>query len=291
MSNRKDNPYVIGVIGGIAKNLCNRAKRLPRHGETFESEGFEEHNGGKGANTAIAAFRLSHLRPDLRSDSMDVPQNSLGAPGFRGIDVHMTGAVGNDRFGPDLKDALERNFIQSDKVEILDGVRTGINTVIVCPSGDSHVIFTPNANHKLPPEAIEKPTDLACNANPDLVILQLEVGLELVEKVLKVATVSRIDVLLNASPGYSLGEENYRELKHLLINPEEAAILTGWNVENFRPGFDWNQVTDELLDKGVKNVVIMLGKDGAFYSQSNGMGGYIESVTQDSEIDDMTGAE
>lgn len=56
-------PKTIVVIGGFVTDLVTVANRCPDAGETLTSTSFSQHPGGKGANSAVAAYRLSHHKP------------------------------------------------------------------------------------------------------------------------------------------------------------------------------------------------------------------------------------
>ena len=72
----------IVVVGSINLDLVARAEHIPRPGETIIGSEFQTFYGGKGANQAVAAAKLGH-------------------PTF------MVGNVGDDWFGPQLRQALE----------------------------------------------------------------------------------------------------------------------------------------------------------------------------------------
>lgn len=60
------------------------------------------HNDSTRANSAIAAFRLSHIEPD--QDSAELPSAAVEVSGFGGTNVYMTGAVGEDEY--DISDSI-----------------------------------------------------------------------------------------------------------------------------------------------------------------------------------------
>ena len=46
------------VVGSVNVDLVARSERLPAPGETVTGAAYSEHDGGKGANQAVAAARL-----------------------------------------------------------------------------------------------------------------------------------------------------------------------------------------------------------------------------------------
>lgn len=78
-------PRTIVVIGGFVTDLVTVARRVPDPGETIVSDSFSQHPGGKGANSAVACYRLSHSKPapinDARSNTETLSsQPAVAAP-------------------------------------------------------------------------------------------------------------------------------------------------------------------------------------------------------------------
>lgn len=105
----------ITVIGSLNTDLVTVTRRLPHPGETLTSKSFSTVSGGKGANQAVAACRLS--------------RDSAGAPSD--IIVKMVGAVGADGFGSALKATLERDGVDVEGVAVREDIGTGVAVIIV----------------------------------------------------------------------------------------------------------------------------------------------------------------
>lgn len=105
----------ITVIGSLNTDLVTVTRRLPHPGETLTSKSFSTAPGGKGANQAVAACRLS--------------RDSAGAPSD--ITVKMVGAVGADEFGSALKATLQRDGVDVEGVVVKEDVGTGVAVIIV----------------------------------------------------------------------------------------------------------------------------------------------------------------
>jgi ribokinase len=70
----------------------------------------------------------------------------------------------------------------------------------------------------------------ANGTRPDLIVTQLELELETIERILETAGKAGIKVLLNAAPAITILSELYRYVTHLIVNETEAAILSGREV-------------------------------------------------------------
>ena len=232
----------ISVIGSLNKDLVTRTSRIPSAGETLTSESFATGSGGKGANQAVACARLG--KHDVRSNGKVV--------------VRMIGAVGDDTFGTDLIDGLHRDGINTDGVQTLSHMKTGVSVIIVEEeTGENRILFSPGANYSIEPGILDQ---VLVPGPPDLIVVQLEIHLSLVLAALELAKNHGIDVLLNPAPALELPDEAYPAVTHLIMNETEAAILSKI------PGNDWEPVARKFHDLGVRNVIITLGSEGVFYS-------------------------
>lgn len=202
----------------------------------------------------------------------------------------MIGAVGDDEFGPHLIQRLRDNGVDVSGIRTVKETSTGVCVAIVeLGSGENRLLSAPGANISLLPDDFPTFGALADGPKPDLLISQLELRLDTVEKIISLAAGDGIDVLLNAAPAKILPDELYKLITHLVVNETEAAILSGRGMDEMMTPSTWSEVTDLFLRKGAKNIVITLGDKGAYYSSAVGCGGYVPAL-HDFEIVDTTGA-
>ena len=253
---------LITVIGSLNKDLITRISRVPEAGETLTANSFSTGSGGKGANQAVACARLSKHNAKATAD----------------VRVRMIGCVGFDSFGQELIEGLKDDGIDTSGVEYLDGVMTGVSAIVVEEdTGENRIMFSPGANYELTPERfVDLPAPL-----PDLIVLQMEIPLETILQVLEISRKHAVDVLLNPAPALELPDAAYNAITHLVLNETEAALLSQISDS------DWEKVAQKFLSLGVKNVVITLGSEGAFFATGEGSG----QVSGDSvKAVDTTGA-
>lgn len=256
------SPKTITVIGSLNTDLVTVTPRVPSGGETLTATSFSTGPGGKGANQAVAAVRLSR---------------SKSSPHTSDVVVKMVGAVGADEFGPALVNGMKADGIDISGVQIIENQTTGVAVILVEEqTGENRILLNPGANHSLQPKDFLTPESLG-SPLPDLVILQLEIPFDTVLQVIETAKKAGVEVLINPAPAVELPSSVFKNLAHLIVNESEAAILTGRNVEDVEAeGFDWNTVTRDFLSKGVQNVVVTLGSKGAFFaSQTSGEGTFV----------------
>jgi len=97
------------VVGSVNVDLVAHAGRLPAPGETVTGATFSEHDGGKGANQAVAAARL-------------------------GAAAAFVGAVGRDAFAMRARAALVHEGIDLSGLRVAEG-STGVALILVDDHG------------------------------------------------------------------------------------------------------------------------------------------------------------
>lgn len=115
MTSLGQTPYIV-VIGSLNVDLVTYTKRVPEPGETLTSESFTTGFGGKGANQAVATARAA----------------SLSILNGQPATVRMIGAIGDDEFGPRLREAMAAEGVDVDGVRVEEDERTGVAVILVC---------------------------------------------------------------------------------------------------------------------------------------------------------------
>lgn len=219
----------IVVVGSINMDYSLRVQQLPRKGETVSASSYVVTAGGKGANQAVATRRL-------------------------GAEVALIGALGADEAGRELRERLQQEGIDVTGVEVSDA-RTGIAQIAVEDSGENSIVIAPGANGELESGWIEQNEALLRAA--DFVLVQLEIPMEAVAYAVRAAHRFGRKVILNPAPAKPVPEELYPYIDILTPNETELQKLTDCS--------DVQEGARALLAKGVKRVVVTLGKRGCFY--------------------------
>jgi ribokinase len=226
---------VITVVGSFMMDLVIKAERRPQVGETLIGQSFGMFVGGKGFNQAVSAARL-------------------------GAEVHMVGCLGDDDFGQQFLKALEKEGIDSSFVRLDKTANTGVGSPVIDAHGDNSIIIIPGANMHLTPQDVEKAESLI--ARSDIVMLQLEVPLETVQRTAEIAHKAGVTVLLNPAPACELSDELLNLVQVITPNETEARLLTGKSVADDDSGC---KAASLLRKRGVETVVLTLGKRGALF--------------------------
>lgn len=237
------------VVGSFMMDLVASAKRAPNLGETVIGSAFRTAPGGKGANQAVQAARL-------------------------GAVTDMVGCVGNDSFGTEMIQALKSSGVDTSRVKISHEHPSGVGHIEIqdSPEGvQNRIIVVPGANYDL------KPSDLDWLKEGiksyDMVIMQLELEMETIEYVARLAHDAGVPVMLNPAPAAALSDELLSCVTYLTPNETEAAMLTGAKIdaEGRLAEDNLKEAASILINKGVENVIITLGDQGAALCTKEGI--------------------
>jgi ribokinase len=243
------------VIGSLNMDLIIDTPRMPAQGETILGSGFQTAPGGKGANQAVAAARLAKTRPEMARSEMAQPDKHSGGQ------VRMIGCLGTDGFGDILSDNLSRDHVDISLLQRLPGQPTGV-AFILLENGNNRIIVAPGANTGLRPERMDElePVFRECG----IVLLQLEIPLETVERAITLASRHHAMVILNPAPARLLPDDLLEQVDVLTPNESECAALSGLPTGTIEEA---GIALLSLLDKGIPRVIVTLGASGVLYNK------------------------
>ncbi|MCR8657493.1 ribokinase [Paenibacillus endoradicis] len=211
----------ITVVGSINMDLVTITSQVPKTGETLFGDQFYMNPGGKGANQAVAAARL-------------------------GGRVKLIGCVGNDSFGKDILQHLQEQGVDVSNVEPVTHM-TATASIIVA-NQDNSIIVVPGANNNVTAAFVESKRDII--ADSDILILQLEIPLEGVQKAIEIAKENGVKVILNPAPIQNLPSQVIQDVDYITPNEHEYLLLKEEsNEETFAEKL--------IITKGSKGVSIV----------------------------------
>jgi len=226
------------VIGSANTDMVVKAKSLPLPGETLLGGTFFMNAGGKGANQAVAAARL-------------------------GGKVTLVTKVGDDIFGTQTITDLQKENIVTDYVFVDATAPSGTALIMVNEDGENCIVVAPGANAHLLPADIDLVKELS---TASIILMQLEVPMETISTVATIGKFNQQKIIINPAPAQPLQDDVLNGLFLLTPNETEATLLTGIKVVNEASA---SQAADIFLNKGVQNVIITLGKQGAYFQNKD----------------------
>ena len=96
--------------------------------------------------------------------------------------------------------------------------------------------------------------------------MQLEIPIDTVEYAATIACKYGKKVILNPAPASSLSNSFLMNVHTILPNRIEAEMLSGIKVMNIESA---HRAAQAIGEKGIENVVITLGKDGAYVKEKD----------------------
>ncbi|WP_302615135.1 ribokinase, partial [uncultured Bacteroides sp.] len=229
-------PKVV-VIGSSNTDMVVKANRLPVPGETVLGGTFYMNPGGKGANQAIAASRL-------------------------GAEVTFISKIGYDLFGLQALEIYKSEKINTEFIFTDQKSPSGVALISVDSFGENSIIVAPGAGRSLSEEDIHKAEGKIKEA--DIILMQLEVPIETAEYAAAIANKYGKKVILNPAPASTLSDTFLKNVHTILPNRIEAEMLSGIKVMDVESA---HRAAKTIGDKGIENVVITLGKDGAYVKE------------------------
>jgi ribokinase len=225
-------PERVCIVGSINVDLVVVADRLPRPGETVLGGRFSVHDGGKGANQAVAAARAGAM-------------------------VSLVGAVGHDEYGRRALAALEAEGVDVSGVRQLDGEPTGVAIIAVGPRGENQIVVAPGANgaFTLDDEDLERIT------GSRVLLTNHEVPNAVIIPALRAAADAGVRSILNPAPARGIPADVLHLGPILTPNEHELVVAIG-NDET-------EAALDELTVRHAGPVIVTQGPAGALLAQDD----------------------
>jgi ribokinase len=230
----------IVVFGSINMDLVVRTPRLPSPGETLTGHTFVTAPGGKGANQAVACARL-------------------------GAKTKMIGRVGDDLFGKALLEGLASSDVDSSLVALDANTASGVALIAVNDKAENNIIVVPGANGTIGEKDLLW-LEMALD-NASLLLMQLEIPMKMVVVGAEIARQKKVTTILDPAPARQLPDDLYPLVDILTPNETEAAQLVGFPVKTRDQVEKAAQI---LLTRGVEQVIIKIGGQGAYVTDNRG---------------------
>jgi ribokinase len=228
------NPGIV-VVGSLNMDFAITVESLPAPGETVLGKDFVMIPGGKGANQANAAGKLSMSHR-----------------------VKMIGRVGYDVFADHLKASLAAAGVDVSGVMTTRTQPTGTAFIWVDREGQNSIVVASGANHAL------TPSDLTTVGGARYALFQLEIPLGAVAAALKLARKEGTRTILDPAPASPLSSEILAGVDILTPNETEACILLGRKPSRVSLE-EAPMLARAVRALGPEAVIVKLGDQGCYY--------------------------
>jgi ribokinase len=227
------------VVGSANIDLVVMTERFPKPGETVLGKKFEMFPGGKGANQAVACAKLGGV-------------------------TYFIGKMGHDDFQKILINTMKNDGVNIDHLLIDQNLRTGTAFIAVDENGENEIIVISGSNMRLFPNDIVENEEIF--ARIKVVLTQLEIPLETVMMTANLTKKYTKTFILNPAPARELPAQLLSVVDFLTPNESELEIISGLKVQDKKSA---QKAAETLIRKGVKNVIVTLGENGALLVTSN----------------------
>lgn len=223
--------------GSCNVDLTGYASHLPVAGETAVGDLILTSPGGKGSNQMVAAHRA-------------------------GSEALLIARIGDDTLAKCLHDFYNNIGFPKKYVQVCEGENTGTAIIEIDKSdAQNRILIIRGANLLLcEADVIAAEADFA---DSDIVLTQLETGDEPIIAAARLAKKYKKPFILNPAPYRPLSSELLSMVDYITPNETEAGYLTGIDI---RSAEDAKEAAKKILAMGVKNVIITLGVNGAYYT-------------------------
>lgn len=234
------------VVGSYNQDHVWRIDRFAQPGETRRGLGFSTGPGGKGFNQAVASAR-------------------------QGVPTAFIGALGDDPLARVARELAAAEGLDA-RWQVCSEVSTGSCGIVVDAAGQNQIVLDLAANERLDAAFVRAQHDLFAHA--DVVLVQLETGLDAVRAALRSARPGAIR-LLNPAPVHDQADAALLALADL-ITPNEtefAELLRRCAGVDIDAAAIATLPVDELhalcRRLGTASLVVTLGARGCFVSHAD----------------------
>lgn len=228
------------VVGSVNADIYVEVERIPIEGETIAATSGQTFPGGKGANQAACAARLSY-------------------PTF------FCGQVGQDGHANLVKEALASAGVCLDHVTTVNAAPTGHAVVMLQSGGRNSIIIVGGANIAWPmvEDGISRLTSNAQQLikRAGAVLLQREIPDAVNLEAAKIAKSADVPVVMDAGGAEGpIPDELLQCVTVLSPNETELARLTGMPTNSLE---EILQAAAKIQEMGVKQVLVKMGENGS----------------------------
>ncbi|HEX7232196.1 MAG TPA: ribokinase [Candidatus Binatia bacterium] len=230
----ESEPIIIS-LGSINADFQVRAERWAEAGHDFLVTDFMRFGGGKAANVAYAARRLS-------------------AP------VMLIGHVGDDDLAEQALNPLRQLPLDLPLVSRVRGMATGFVTIVVTPDGKKTMIAAHNANDVwTEKETANAASAVAKAAAGSILVVDCAISIDPVERAARAAAQRKFPIILDPSPAERVPDRLFPLVEFVTPNPVEAQQLTGIAVQSIE---DALRAGRALISRGTKVALMKMPEGG-----------------------------
>ena len=249
----------ICIFGVFVADLCFVGEKIPSEGQTVLGKKHIVGPGGKGSNQAIAAARLNG-------------------------DVSFITKVGKDSHAEMAFNLYKKSGVKTHSIIHDEKLLTGVAGIMIDKEGKNAINIVSGAAEHLVAEDIDNQIETIKNS--DIFLTQMETPDAVTIYALKKANEQKCITILNPAPARKIDENNFQLIDFFTPNETEAEFYLNKKIETNE---DIKLAANDLLRKGIKNVVITLEHKGIYFANKK-QNFFLEAFKLKKPVVDTTGA-
>ena len=249
----------ICIFGVFVADLCFVGSKIPIKGQTILGKKHIVGPGGKGSNQAIAAARLDG-------------------------DISFITKMGKDSHSEMAFDLYKEAGVKTHSIIQDEKLITGVAGIMIDENGNNAINIVSGAAEHLINRDIDNHIETIKNS--EIFLTQMETPDETTIYALKKAKENECTTILNPAPARKIDEENFKLIDFFTPNETEAEFYLNKKIKTES---DNKNAGQELLKKGVKNVIITLGEKGIYFA-NNEQNFFLDAFKLKEPVLDTTGA-
>ena len=249
----------ICIFGVFVADLCFVGSKIPIKGQTILGKKHIVGPGGKGSNQAIAAARLNG-------------------------DISFITKMGKDSHSEMAFDLYKEAGVKTHSIIQDEKLFTGVAGIMIDENGNNAINIVSGAAEHLINRDIDNHIETIKNS--EIFLTQMETPDETTIYALKKAKENECTTILNPAPARKINEENFKLIDFFTPNETEAEFYLNKKIKTES---DIENAGQELLKKGVKNVIITLGEKGVYFA-NNEQNFFLDAFKLKEPVIDTTGA-
>jgi len=249
----------ISILGVFVADLCFIGDKIPNKGQTILGRKHLVGPGGKGSNQAIAAARLNG-------------------------DVSFITKVGKDNHSEMAFNLYKDSGVKTHSIIQDEKLFTGVAGIMIDKDGNNAINIVSGAAEELINKDIDNHIETIKKS--EIFLTQMEAPDETTIYALKKAREYKCITILNPAPARKIDEDNFKLIDFFTPNETEAEFYLNKNIKT---DTDIKNAANELLKKGIKNVIITLGERGIYFANTK-ENFFLEAFKLKEAVIDTTGA-
>jgi ribokinase len=250
---------LITVLGIFVADLCFKGKNIPRNGETQIGNNFQINPGGKGSNQAITIAKLKG-------------------------DVNFITRIGDDEYGKMALEIHKSSGVRVSSIIKDSNEPTGVAGIFIDEKGNNSINVIPGVAKNISKEDIDNNLDSLKDSK--IFLTQLEVPSDVTMYAIDKAKKNNCITILNPAPANVIDDQYFKLIDYFTPNETEVEFYLNRKIDEIE---DIKKAGDDLLNLGIKNIIITLGEKGAYFKNANEEY-FIEAHKLNNKVIDTTGA-